>query len=876
MPRSASTGVYTAPSNSFNPAVTNTTIGSAAWNATQADYVTALAHTASTTRALYPITSQVQDGALLWGGTAGGTADALTITLTPAITAYAAGQTFRFVAASANATATPTLAVNGLAATVITRGDGSPLLAGDIAAGSVIEIVYNAAAFRLGSITASQAVGNDGATTTSSATSISLTSASNRVQAVTMTADAQSVFLPDARTLSVGGVRYIINNAGSRTFGVRSGNPNQFVPADFSAGTGWTAGTGWAIAAGVATKTAGVQSDLTQAITTAATTSYVVTFTVTSISAGTVQPVFSGGGADVVGTARSAPGTYTETITSNGNTAAGFRGNSTFAGSIDNVSVTLAVPSLLAVVPPGATAECSLTSAVTAEGLWVVTGRDLQPALVICDAALAATLTQTVEVVCKLTDTLSLHFAQNASGHPFVFAVDHSTYPAAVGTAVLIVASSLTVEHAFRISDAKAFFKIDGTTSNCFNVTVSGTTCTVSTAATAAVFDAATFTGAPLMCALGANNDLFVALDTSGTTVRAQAVDASGTNPSAGASVNVSALGTGSVNVGGIYRISASTALALYRDDSGVSGSPFSVRGVVLSVSGTTITVNTSAGINDVTATSVFSALPSVQLTSTTYIIAYYQGSGTLVRAVSVSVSGTTTTFGTPFTVETVAADQSFGAMNATRFQPNLFRLSDTTALHSYTDGVTSRHLILTNIGGTIAAGTILYNLFSSTGGNFPQSSNNFLGFSGLLSSGILGSRTALLRVSISGTSLSVATTNLPPNGGTFQERADRRFGLSGGICGISLTLPMPSSSSSAGAIVSRGVALYRRSSGLFLGYIALPGMAWGSESSAGSIAAAATPIEVAPSRAAFMSAGDVAQGTSTLPIKLAILEFIA
>jgi len=157
MPRSASTGVYTAPSNSFNPAVTNTTIGSAAWNATQADYVTALAHTASTTRALYPITSQVQDSALLWGGMAGGTADALTITLTPAITAYVTGQVFQFVASAANATTTPTINVNSLGAKSIKRQNGATIQPGDIPSGALVQAAYNGTDFLLTSVTAVQA-----------------------------------------------------------------------------------------------------------------------------------------------------------------------------------------------------------------------------------------------------------------------------------------------------------------------------------------------------------------------------------------------------------------------------------------------------------------------------------------------------------------------------------------------------------------------------------------------------------------------------------------------------------------------------------------------------------------------------------------------
>src|SRR5262245_19218842 len=45
---------------------------------------------------------QVADGALIYGGTAGGTANALTITLAPAITAYVTGATFAFKAAATN------------------------------------------------------------------------------------------------------------------------------------------------------------------------------------------------------------------------------------------------------------------------------------------------------------------------------------------------------------------------------------------------------------------------------------------------------------------------------------------------------------------------------------------------------------------------------------------------------------------------------------------------------------------------------------------------------------------------------------------------------------------------------------------------------
>lgn len=147
MPRNSSTGVYTPPANSWNPAVSGQPISSSDWAATQSDYSTALNHVASSTRALYPTTGQVQDSGFMWGGTSGGTATALTITLSPAITAYATGQTFRFKVGTAGG-ATPTLAVNGLAAKklyVPTLAGATQMQTGDLVAGAVVTVVYDAA-----------------------------------------------------------------------------------------------------------------------------------------------------------------------------------------------------------------------------------------------------------------------------------------------------------------------------------------------------------------------------------------------------------------------------------------------------------------------------------------------------------------------------------------------------------------------------------------------------------------------------------------------------------------------------------------------------------------------------------------------------------
>lgn len=64
-------------------------------------------------------------------------------------------------------------------------------------------------------------VGSGGAAETSSAVDITLTAASYRVQAVTMTAADKSVILPDATTLSTGGELFVVKNSGNYAFCLR-------------------------------------------------------------------------------------------------------------------------------------------------------------------------------------------------------------------------------------------------------------------------------------------------------------------------------------------------------------------------------------------------------------------------------------------------------------------------------------------------------------------------------------------------------------------------------------------------------------------------------------------------------------------------------
>ena len=161
------------------PVVTGTTISSTAFNALTSDLATGLSTAltkdgqttptaniplggfkltglaAATARTDAASLANIQDGTGVYAATVAGTADAITIAPSPAITAYAAGQTFRFIASGAN-TGAVTIAVSGLAAKAITKNGTTALVAGDIPSGAMLMITYDGTRFILGTTGASQ------------------------------------------------------------------------------------------------------------------------------------------------------------------------------------------------------------------------------------------------------------------------------------------------------------------------------------------------------------------------------------------------------------------------------------------------------------------------------------------------------------------------------------------------------------------------------------------------------------------------------------------------------------------------------------------------------------------------------------------------
>src|ERR1700741_5413357 len=98
----------------------------------------------SNARNQYAATGQIQDQSFTWCGTAGGTANALTLSPSPAITAYAAGQSFVFKAGASPSTTTGTVAISGLS-TIAIQFAGAALSGGEIQANQFYRITLDTA-----------------------------------------------------------------------------------------------------------------------------------------------------------------------------------------------------------------------------------------------------------------------------------------------------------------------------------------------------------------------------------------------------------------------------------------------------------------------------------------------------------------------------------------------------------------------------------------------------------------------------------------------------------------------------------------------------------------------------------------------------------
>jgi hypothetical protein len=163
-------GTYSLPAG--NPVVTGTTISSTWANNTLNDIGNAMTaslaydgqtvpvanlpmggylHTGianAIARTNYASAAQVQDSTLTYLTSISGT-DTITALAPVSMSALAAGQTFRFIAAGANTTTGVTLNINSIGAKNITKNGTTALAIGDIPASSIVVVVYDGTQFQL-------------------------------------------------------------------------------------------------------------------------------------------------------------------------------------------------------------------------------------------------------------------------------------------------------------------------------------------------------------------------------------------------------------------------------------------------------------------------------------------------------------------------------------------------------------------------------------------------------------------------------------------------------------------------------------------------------------------------------------------------------
>ena len=442
------------------------------------------------------------------------------------------------------------------------------------------------------------------------------------------------------------------------------------------------------------------------------------------------------------------------------------------------VGIRNSAGTLLMGIAAGGAATVSCQSISTAAGVWSITGRNLEPGLITIDNVFSSSYSGNTLLPFVAFDSVkSLHFLKLPSSGGFAaVAVDNTT--GAVGTPVTVsTTTSMTPRTAFMITSTTAivFYSADSGTLIGVVISLSGaTTLTVGTPSstlTAAGVGVENFKDVPKIAQLAATLYLvsYATATGAGTTSVAAFQVSSGTTVTLGSVVNIIAA-SNVVNSTTTYALTATTGLVIY-----LSGStPFPISAVVVSVTNANppvCTVGTPA-VGD-TRQSASTAAPASCLLSPTKALITPDTNNTILGVQAFTISGTSVSVGAVLTVDTPSAGSAslnigYTGYNviATRYTPILFPLSATTALLSPSYSSISRAVIVTESGGTMTKGTIMFGSISSatadaagSGRIFPQGTTEFLSITNAFVATTSSRQPALIPNKISGTAITVGAS---------------------------------------------------------------------------------------------------------------------
>ena len=266
---------------------------------------------------------------------------------------------------------------------------------------------------------------------------------------------------------------------------------------------------------------------------------------------------------------------------------------------------------LLMGVAAGGEAIVSLRDNSSASGIWSVTGTNMEPGLITIDSTFSSTYSLPSagqNVFCTLDTNTSIHFVRLVAGGFAAFVVDN--VGKVVSTPVTVSStSSIVPVQCFKISTTSAivFYGVGAATHSAVVLTLTGTTpsysLTIGTPQTDATafsspWGGENFIGAPKIAQL--TPTLYVASAVSATATSAFAIGVSGATVTIGGLATITASNMVALSTT-TYALTSTTALVLYKSG---AAAPYANNAVVISVSGTTCTVNTPASLTGVTSDS--------------------------------------------------------------------------------------------------------------------------------------------------------------------------------------------------------------------------------------------------------------------------------